>query len=217
MQVIENPKNYPMKGVLLQLTATIIAVFFMLTPVFAQTDSQPAGDHTIYQIYVGTMNSLEDLAQFDDLKEFGFIRPFSISELPVEQQMVSRDGEGKKVFVGPYLGKATAENILTLIWTRGYSNAFIEADERSLRTNKTQNLTYSVQLGAFQQPDMRRYEKISNVFAYGTFLTFEDGLYKVVAGLYKPESTDYVKSTVIPYLKKQGFNGFVRTVRNPYQ
>ncbi|MEZ4827718.1 MAG: hypothetical protein R3C61_15760 [Bacteroidia bacterium] len=206
-----------MKGVFLKLAATVFAVFFVFASTFGQGSSQSAEDHTIYQIYVGTMTSIDGLTQFDDLKDLGFIRPFSIAELPVEQQMVSRDGEGKKVFVGPFLGRATAENILAMIWSRGYSNAFIEADARSLITEKTRNLTYSVQLGAFQQPDMRRYEKISNSLAYGTFLTYEDGLYKVVAGLYKPESVDYVKKTVIPYLKKEGFNGFVRTVREPYQ
>ncbi|MDX2250163.1 MAG: hypothetical protein SF052_25495 [Bacteroidia bacterium] len=203
-----------MNGVLLQLTASFSAVFFMGSIAFSQTEEQPGADHTIYQIYVGTMTSLEDLNQFEDLKEFGFIRPFSIAELPVQQ---SRAEEGKKVFVGPYLGKQTAENILSLIWARGYTNAYIEADERSLRTTKTRALVYSIQLGAFQQPDMRRYEKISNTFAYGTFLTFEDGLYKVMAGLYSPEATGYMKETVIPYLQKLGFSGFTRTVREPFQ
>lgn len=205
---------------MLQFVVVLFAATFSFFSGFAQetssTSNSPGGDHTIYQIYVGTMITEEDLSQFNDLKELGFVRPFSISELP-EVEGVSRDGSGRKVFVGPYLGRSTAEQILTMVWEKGYTDAYIEADEKTLRTDIGQELVYTVQLGAFSKPSMDQYTRIANVLAHGTYMVYEDGYYKVLSGMYPPDFENYIRTKVIPYLKSTGFTGFLRTFREPYQ
>ena len=178
------------------------------------SQNYPGNDHKICQIYVGTVGGGENLTRFDNLRDFGFINLYSLANPPIDQSEVT--GISRKVFLGPYLGFESAEKVLEMVRTRGYSDAYIEADERTLKSNKGKNLVYSVQIGAFENPNMRKFTSITNMFAHGIFLTYEGGLFKVLSGMYDASNADYVRSEVVPYLKSRGYNGFLRTFRQPF-
>jgi hypothetical protein len=180
----------------------------------AYGQNYPGNDHKIYQICVGTIGVGESLAPFDNLRDFGFISMYSLAYPPTEQSEVT--GSNRRVFLGPYLGEESANKVLGMVQTRGYTDAYIEADENTLQSKKGRNLIYSVQIGAFANPNMRKFSSITNMFAHGIFLTYEGGLFKVLSGMYDSDNADYVRSEVVPYLKSRGYNGFLRAFRQPY-
>lgn len=180
---------------------------------FAQFD-EPEERNIIYQVFIGEFDKQADSHQFEGLQHLGFLRHFSIEN---ETSLASQDQnpDMQRMYVGPYLGKATAEAVLARAWTLGFSDARIESNEQYLTSDKYADLQFTVQLGAFEDPDMRKFEEIASLPAHGVYLMYEEGFFKVLSGMYRPEEIDYVRNEVIPYLRDLGYYGFVRTFRTP--
>ena len=198
-------------------TLFIVISLAMWAPqaLFAQTDAPEVRD-AIYQVFVGEFDRQSDMSRFEPLRALGFLRPFSI----VDETGYALRGEGsslQRVYVGPYLGKETAEAVMAKAWTLGFRDARIETNEQYLNSDKNADLTYTLQLGAFGDPDMRNFEEIASLPAHGVYLMYEDGLFKVLCGMYRPEQLDYLRRSVTPYLRDMGNYGFVRTFRAPLE
>lgn len=178
---------------------------------FAQTD-EPEVRNTIYQVFIGEFDKAEGLQALDPLRELGFIRHFSLTN-ESDYALKGEDPNKQRIYVGPYLGKVTAEAVMARAWTLGFRDARIEANETYLNSNKYADLEYTVQLGAFEDPDMRNFEEIANLPAHGVFLMYEEGFFKILCGMYRTEETGYVRNEVIPYLRDMGYYGFIRTFR----
>lgn len=166
----------------------------------------------VYQIYLGKVQPGESFAQFSNVAHLGFLRTFSIEEPPKEQGP-SRAAAEQKVFLGPFIGHQTAALIMDKILENGYKDAYMERDEKGLKTYTGESLTHSVQLGAFEQLNMNKFNKIATVPAHGVYVLYEDGLFKVLSGLYPAAEKEYLRKSVVPYMKRVwGFSGFVRQV-----
>lgn len=200
-----------MKRLLLVLSGLIL-----ITHVQAQEPEIIDDSHTIYQVYLTTVAPGSSLEAFNSLSDLGFVQAYSIANPPTTPGP-SRTLEPQSIYLGAYLGLDVAKVVLSEVQSRGYNDARIEADTRSLTEGSNRNLTYTVQLGAFNSLDMGRFAKIANIPAYGVYVTFENGMYKVFSGLYQAEDLAYLKSTVLPYLKNTwGFAGFAKAFRQPY-
>ncbi|MEO1448663.1 MAG: hypothetical protein AAFV07_04000 [Bacteroidota bacterium] len=172
--------------------------------------------HTVYQVYLTTVAPGSSLAEFADLEDLGFVQIFSMVNPPTTPGP-SRALEPQAVYLGSYLGLETAEHVLQKVRTRGYIDARIEADTRSLTEGSNRNLTYTLQVGAFNELDMDRFTKVANIPAYGMFVKWEKGYFKVFAGMYSEAELDYLKGTVQPYFKSQwGIDGFPKSFRSAY-
>lgn len=183
------------------------------SPLHAQT-SQFSDQSTIYQLYIGEFDKQADTKQFDRLRKLGFIRYFSIAdESKYTSQAQSPDT--RRVYIGPYIGQLTAEAAMARAWELGFRDAKIEVNTNYLAQEKYKDLSYSLQLGAFENPDMRKFEEIASLPAHGVFLMYEDGFFKVLSGMYRPDEVAYLKRTMIPYLRDMGYYGFVRSFRQP--
>ncbi|MEM7658965.1 MAG: hypothetical protein AAF399_22775, partial [Bacteroidota bacterium] len=140
----------------------------------------------------------------------GFLRTFSLAEKPIVQGP-SRSQAELPVFLGPFLGETTANQVLAEVQAKGYDFAYIEQGAAQLVNEDGVPLVYSIQLGAFQQPNMSRFQKIANIPAYGVLVMYENGYYKVMSGLYRQDQEGYLKEEVIPYFTKTwGFSGFMK-------
>ena len=170
------------------------------------------GPQAVYQIYLGNVQPGQSMNIYSDVSHLGFLRTFSIQEPPLEQGP-SRASAEQKVFLGPFLGEKTAKEMMEKVLNLGYIDAYLEKDEAGLSTPSGTKLTHTVQLGAFEQLDMQKFTKIANVPAHGVFVLYEDGLYKVLSGLYPSEEKEYIRKSVIPYMKKVwGMKGFLRAI-----
>lgn len=166
----------------------------------------------VYQIYLGKVQPGESFDQFSDVSHLGFLRTFSIEEAP-KVQGPSRAAAEQKVFLGPFIGHKTAAKMMDKILEMGYEDAYMERDEKGLQTGKGEALTHSVQLGAFEQLNIKRFNKIETVPAHGVYVKYEDGYFKILSGLYPASEKEYLRKSVIPYMKRVwGFEGFVREV-----
>jgi hypothetical protein len=175
--------------------------------VTAQTDSDPR----IYRIYLGVVETSEDLKDFDKLQNLGFLHPLA---------NVSRGGDriapGIRVYLGHYLDQITAANILLQCWALGYKNAYLETDAQTLTYGIGSELTYSLQLGAYRKLSLQKFQSLQRDLPYGIFVRYEDGLFKVLGGLYTSFEIEKVRREVIPYLHKQGFQPYLKQFREPY-
>ena len=161
----------------------------------------------VYHIYVGTLPEGEELSQFSDLHSLGTVRVESPSQGPLKA--LTRSAEITTVFLGSYLDQQTAEHILSYVHQLGYQDAYIEPTRLQLRDKQPESL-YTIQLGAFSQPRFEVFTRFENVFAFGMFTQREDGLLKISAGLYPESELSYVRREVIPWLRNQGYQPFLR-------
>lgn len=199
------------------LTSTWIGALLLLgLSVYAQPEliilDETQAPQAVYQIYLGKLQPGESLDGFADAAHLGFLRTFSIEE-PPRVQGSSRASEEKKVFLGPFLGHETATKMMEQLVDLGYIEAYLERDEDGLKTPAGNPLTHSIQLGAFETLDMKKFSKIATVPAHGVFVLYEDGLYKVLSGLYPTTEKAYLRKSVLPYLKNTwGMSGFIRPI-----
>lgn len=168
--------------------------------------------HTIYRIYLGVVADQADLIQFDKIKPLGFITSYA---------NVSRGGDriapGLRVYLGEYLDKTTAAHMLLQVWGAGFDAAYIERDHLTLRYGIGSELIYTIQLGAFQRLPMQKFAQLREELPYGIYVRYEDGLFKIFAGLYAGFELADVKRKTMPWLRKQGYTtAYVRQFREAY-
>jgi len=168
--------------------------------------------HIIYRIYLGVVADQSDLQQFDKLKTLGFLSSYS---------NVSRGGDriapGLRVYLGEYLDKTTAAHMLLQVWGSGFDKAYIERDDLTLRYGVGSELIYTIQLGAFQRLHMQNFAKLRDELPYGIYVHYEDGLFKVFAGLYAGFELADLKRKTMPWIRKQGYTtAYVRQFREAY-
>lgn len=168
--------------------------------------------HTIYRIYLGVVADQADLTQFDRIKPLGFITSFA---------NVSRGGDriapGLRVYLGEYLDETTAAHMLLQVWSVGFEGAYIERDHLTLRYGIGSELIYTIQLGAFQSLPMQKFAQLRDELPYGIYVRYEDGLFKVFAGLYTSFELAEVKRKTMPWLKQEGYpTAYVRQFREAY-
>lgn len=193
----------------------IFAGFFLclMGNTLSQNDYIREGRNGLYQIYLGEASFGQEKKAFAKAAKYGFFRPFSIVETGEESP------ERKNpMFLGPYLGRETAEYVLEKLQKIGYNQAYIEGDEVSLATGKGKLLTHTVQVGAYEFLDARLFASVSNQPAGGVVILYEDGLLKLLAGLYPASSEAYLKEYALKYWKNTlGAEVFVRPFRSPLQ
>jgi len=194
--------------------AIMASCLLLLSASFAQEEYIQTGRDGIYQIFVGKAAFGTEQEVFSNLAHLGFLRPFSIAE-PGDGQL-----EGDlPVFLGPYIGRATADYILRKVKDAGYVMAYIEGDEVSLTEGDGAGLTYTVQIGAFEKFDANYYDSHLNEPAHGLHLIYEEGLIKVLAGLYPASFEDYLEARALPFWNRsiEIDDAFVRPFRLPYR
>ncbi|MEM6343766.1 MAG: hypothetical protein AAF927_07790 [Bacteroidota bacterium] len=188
--------------------------FLTLLTLFAGLNVTLASDstHIIYRIYLGVVSDQADLDQFDPLKPLGFISSYA---------NVSRGRDrlapGLRVYLGEYLDKTTAAHMLLQVWGAGFDKAYIERDNLTLRYGVGSELIYTIQLGAFRRLPMQKFAALRDELPYGIYVRYEDGLFKVFAGLYASFELGEVKRKTIPWLRQQGYNtAYVKQFREAY-
>ena len=195
----------------------LLVLWSLLTASLLSAQVPPAANEQasdgIYQIFVGKLQPGESLDRFSPLTKFGFLRTYSLAE-PPKTQGPSRSEAELPVFIGPYFGKETADRVLEDLRQMGYTMAYIEQSSASLTDPTGEPLMYSIQLGAFSELNMKRFEKIANIPAHGVSVMYENGLYKVLCGMYTRNQVAYIKDEVIPYFANSwGMNGFLKPFR----
>ncbi|MCI4669422.1 MAG: hypothetical protein MRZ79_14910 [Bacteroidia bacterium] len=178
----------------------------------AQTNYIQEGRDGIYQIYIGPAKIGTEEKVYSKLRKYGFLRPFSITQVSAGEP-----GENLPIYLGPYLGRETADHVLAMVQKMGYADAYVEGDEVSLTTNEGAQLTHTVQIGAYENLDASFYASLSNQPAKGVFILYEEGLYKFMGGLYPESSEAYLENYAVKYWNESlNINAFVRPFRNPY-
>ncbi|MEM6264258.1 MAG: hypothetical protein AAGI38_17215 [Bacteroidota bacterium] len=187
-----------------------LAVALLLVGSLAAQTAQNRGDNslTVYQVCFAGFDEPVDPDQFYELKRFGFIRTQSISP-------ATRDKEDGmfRLYLGPYIGLEAAEMAMAFVRAKGYTDAYLESDPYQLTSEDGKKLTHTVQVGAFDKPDMEAYQLITREIGKEVYLIYEDGLFKIFAGLYTAEEIPQVKTETIWYLSEQGFETFIRSFR----
>lgn len=198
---------------MLRITGIVVLFVLLTGPAMSQENYIREGRDGIYQIFLGDAVFGNEQDVFADARKYGFFRPFSIAEDSKEAA-----GDKSPIFLGPYLGRGTAEYVLGKLRGLGYEQAYIEGDEVRLTTGKGSNLTHSVQLGAYESLNAALFAPFANQPAGGIVILYEDGLLKLLGGLYPASSEAYLKDFAVNYWKESiGANVFVRPFRNPFR
>ncbi|MEO0468473.1 MAG: hypothetical protein AAF206_02540 [Bacteroidota bacterium] len=184
----------------------LLAISLMVGKSLAQPD---IASPEMFCIYVGTLPANEELSQFADLYDLGSVRIEHPAEGPLKR--ISRSTGASIVFLGNFIDRQTADQILLKTHQLGYQDAYVEPFIPAFRDSSPQSL-YTVQLGAFSRPYFNGFSRIENVFAHGMFTQQQDGLFKVSAGLYQEKELKYVRREVIPWLRNQGYDAFIRRI-----
>ena len=163
---------------------------------------------TIYEIQVMITDGPITIDNFPDLKNLGFFKTYTVARGPEEPYSPLR------VCLGPFLGQETAELVLKIVQEKGYDEAFIYTDEQKLHEKDGKELAYSIQVGAFRNLNLRKFQNLANMPAHGMYIAYENGLFKILSGLYNPDEEEYLRNTVLPYYRSElGLDGFIRRIR----
>jgi len=162
----------------------------------------------VYHIQLMEADSLVPQTYFAGLYSLGFIKYFGVERGPLD------DSSKVRIMLGPYLGTTTADFVLQQVWKKGFPDAKLVEDDLTLIEGSGANLTHTVQVGAFRRPHFDMYEPLVSIPAHGMFIVYENGLFKVLSGLYTSQEESYLRQSVIPYYQNEfGLYGFVRKIR----
>ena len=182
-----------------------MCLLFLVGVSLSRLAAQENRYHNIYYIQLMVAEQPIELPYLQDL---GFVSLTSLERGPADSLSAVR------VLLGPYLGELTADHVLHKVWEKGFEGAKLVQGPIDLQRGEGQNLTHTVQVGAFRRMHLEKYKQLSNLPAHGMYIVYEDGLFKVLSGLYAEADSAYLWNTVIPYYQKtMGLDGFVRRFR----
>ena len=182
----------------------VVIILLSTTRLYAQSSEY----NTIYHIQLVSSEDKIAPNSFDHLHDLGFVRIISTLRGPAEAEGPQR------VILGPFLGDETAQYVLNEAIVRGYNDAFIFADDITLQEGKGKELTQTLQIGAFSKLNLNMFKPIANFPAHGMYVVYEDGLFKVFAGMYSQDQLGYLKRTIIPHYRREiGLDCFIRQFR----
>lgn len=179
------------------------------SPFPLQGQASRSGAPAVFLVQLEETEEAVTTRSYASVNDLGFFKTVAVERSPGEEL------RRVKVCVGPFLGKEAADLVLAIARSRGYAEAFIQAETYPFEGTEGKELTYTVQVGAFNKLDISKYQGIANLPAYGLFITYEEGMFKVLAGMYPESDKEYLREQVLPYYRRElGLDGFVRAFRN---
>jgi hypothetical protein len=172
-------ENYP-KPLPKWLMMNLLSCIFFLTAISHQTQAQGSFSDmgTIYQIHLGGFSGNVSLTDFNNLQDLGVLSTTSFLKK-------TNSGDGlTHVFLGRYLGQATANNALREVKARGYTGASLQKDAVSLNSERGSKITSAIQIELAPRPNMRKFQSLSQ--AYDLYLILKANGYLVVSLLHNP-------------------------------
>lgn len=199
-----------------KLTNILPFLAFMLAGLLVQAQTQiqhqaPEPQLHVFQIYVGNLGPGESLSAYAPLQKLGFLSHFSVAS-QITQAGPSRNQAPKPVYLGPYLSQETADRLLERVKALGFTEAYVESDQTRSKPELPSGRSHTVQLGAFKDPDLRKFATWTSLPAFGMFIKYEDGWLKLFSGLYAEAELNHVRKVVLPFWRRKGFTPILRTV-----
>lgn len=159
------------------ISHSILIIFFSLCSVnhlFAQPDA-------VYRIKLVTVSNQSDLSIFKKLNDIGVVvyEPYMNDKF--------------RVYLGNYLGKATAEKILPVVVQKGFIGAFIEKINSVFTNESGDSLTHTLQFIALKKLDIRTIinnPKLSEADKKEVYIWYHNGFYRVSIGMINENQTE---------------------------
>lgn len=161
-------------------------VIFFPGIVIGQNPSVDIG--TQYQIHLGGFSTSVQLEDFDNVQDLGILSTSCI-------QKKTNTGDGlTHVYLGIYLGKSTAEKLLTEARARGYKGATLIEDPVSFNSSDGQKITSAIQIELQSRPDLTKLQSISP--PHSIYLLLTNRGYQVLTLLHNPayRTADFKKT-----------------------
>jgi hypothetical protein len=153
----------------------LILVFFALTnSISAQIDA-------VYKIKIISVRENYHKNSFDSLKKIGVL------------MFEPSDDNFTRVYLGTYLGKATADLVLKDVQQKGFKTAYVVKDENSFESTDGDTLTHTLQFSAVKELDMQQiseHTKMDKELRDKLLIWFYKGKYRLSMGLMPDGQSD---------------------------
>lgn len=158
------------------LFVLLILAIFLPGIAFAQNSFADLG--TQYQIHLGGFSSTVQLEDFDNVQDVGILTTTCI-------QKKTNTGDGlTHVYLGIYLGKNTAEKLLSEVKLRGYKGATLIEDEVSYNSESGKKVTSAIQIELQPRPNLTNLQSIPSEQNIYVILTSKG--YQILTSLHNP-------------------------------
>jgi hypothetical protein len=160
----------------------LISISFIICSLSAHSiAAQPDG---IYRIKLFTVSNQSDLSIFNRLKDLGavILEPYA--------------GDKLRVYLGNYIGKATADRILPTVVSRGFSGAYVEKSTKSFIDDSGDSLTHTLQFIALKKLDIRTIvnnPKLSEPDKNELYIWYHNGFYRVSMGMTNEQKNESIE------------------------
>jgi hypothetical protein len=185
----------------------IILLLLLVFP--ARISAQVSDRDVLYLILIESHYGEPDLLPFDNLEDLGILRAEPINDDYLVMGLY-------QVYLGWYIGRETAESVLSQVVARGYPHAQLMADYFTLRHGEGAMDNHSIQVGAYSVLDMKEFGSqigMATLQDVNVYIMLEDGVYKILMGLFPESEAEDVRTVMLPVLGQRGIYGYVRRFR----
>lgn len=187
----------------------VLVIYLLGTSQLLMAQGKASEYDYIYQIQVTITNQQTPLSRWNKLRDLGEFHKYSVA-------MEAEELPGKKrILLGKYIGKSTANKILAEVKKRGYKSAKIISDGGFALGHSTgKHVKHALQLGAFNSLKLVNAKKYpQSEREESLYIQYKGGAYKIFRGLYDGHNMEDVKKRIIPWFKKKGFSAFIQKFR----
>lgn len=142
------------------------------------------GDNSICRIRVSSLKGTIDYNKIGQLSDLGIL------------SFEPADNGFTRVYLGKYLGKYTAHQILRTVKSRGFSSAFVVVDENFINKLEEGQPAYSTyQVASGKRPNVKTLNELGDQFRDEVYLNYSGGNYRTSLGVYQ--------KSIYPFLEAQ--------------
>lgn len=146
--------------------------------------AQYKGDKSICRIRVSSLEGTIDYNKIGQLADLGIL------------SFEPADNGFTRVYLGKYLGKYTAYQVLKAVKRRGYSSAFVVVDENFINELADGEPEYSTfQVSSGKRLNVKALNELGDQFRDEVYITYAGGNYRTSLGLYQ--------KSIYPFLETQ--------------
>ena len=164
--------------------------------------SKYAKDKSICRIRVASLQGPIDYDKINKLSDLGIL------------SFEPADNGFTRVYLGKYLGKYTAYQVLNTVKRRGHPSAFVVVDQDFLNNQGEEEAPFSTyQIASAKKIDLEYLNELADQFRGDVYVKYSGGRYKVSLGVYQKDLYPYMEQEFAGLGARLGYSdGFSKTL-----
>jgi len=158
--------------------------------------SKYIGDKSICRIRIAALKGNIDYDKLAELQDLGVL------------SFEPADNGYTRIYLGKYLGKYTAYQILNKVKARGHKSAFVVVEQDFINTKTKEEPAFSTyQVSASRNLNVASFNELDDQFRGDVYITYSGGRYRVSLGVFQRELYPYMEQEFATLGTRLGFSG----------